>query len=327
MKKLQKHWEQKSERPLVSIIVPVYNAAEYLNRCVDSILRQSYTKIELILVNDGSQDDSLRICRRYARQDSRVVVINKRNSGVSDSRNQGIARARGKYLQFVDSDDWLTRNATALLVQQAETQQCELVIAPFYRVIGRLMTVNGHIRTEEAITVEEFALQLMKAPANFYYGVMWNKLYRRDIIVQHGLRCDPAISWCEDFIFNLHYLCHVQRVYVLQEPMYYYVKRRDSLVGTELRNVNVYEMKREVFTHYRGFYEHLGLYEAHKGKINGFMLAVTADSLFRLPSGVLSKDEQEVFFADLVKQRPKREHKLLQRLWKEEDDACCENGS
>ena len=115
MKKLQKHWEQKSERPLVSIIVPVYNAAEYLNRCVDSILRQSYTKIELILVNDGSQDDSLRICRRYARQDSRVVVINKRNSGVSDSRNQGIARARGKYLQFVDSDDWLTRNATALL--------------------------------------------------------------------------------------------------------------------------------------------------------------------------------------------------------------------
>lgn len=288
---LQKQLEMNDKQPLVSIIVPVYNAAEFLARCVESILRQSYQHIQLILVNDGSSDDSLRICRRYARQDRRVVVLDKKNSGVSDSRNRGMALAQGKYLQFVDSDDWLTADATALLVQQAEAQQCELVIAPFYRVIGRLMTVNGHIRTEERITITEFAMQLMKAPANFYYGVMWNKLYRRDIIMAHGLQCDPTISWCEDFIFNLHYLHYVQHVYVLQQPMYYYVKRRDSLVGKELRSVNVYEMKREVFAHYRNFFEHLDLYEEHKGKINGFLLAVTTDSLFRLPSGMVGKAE------------------------------------
>lgn len=207
--------------PLVSIIVPVYNAAAYLERCVKSILQQTYAHIQLILVNDGSTDDSLAICRRYAKQDKRVVVLDKENTGVSDSRNHGIQRAEGAYVQFVDSDDWLVPNATELLVQKAEEMQCQLVIAPFYRVLGRVVIVNGHIREEKKISLQAFALQLMKAPANFYYGVMWNKLYRRDLIVEWNIRCAPDIQWCEDFIFNLHYLQHVQQVYVLQQPIYY----------------------------------------------------------------------------------------------------------
>lgn len=284
------------QEPLVSVIVPVYNGAEYLERCVNSVLQQTYRKIQLILVNDGSTDNSLQICRRYAKQDSRVVVIDKANSGVSDSRNRGIARAEGVYLQFVDCDDWLVPTATASLVQAAEAQQCQLVIAPFYRVVGRMVIVNGHIREEQRISLREFALQLIKAPANFYYGVMWNKLYRHDLIREWRLQCDPSMQWCEDFIFNLHYLEHVQQIYVLQQPVYYYVKRRDSLVGSELRSGNLYEMKREVFTHYRHFYEAVGLYEANKGRVNGFMLAVTMDSLFRLPTGILEPNEEEVLW-------------------------------
>lgn len=294
--------------PLVTIIVPVYNAAAYLERCVKSILQQTYAHIQLILVNDGSTDDSLAICQRYAKQDERVVVLDKENSGVSDSRNRGIQRAEGVYVQFVDSDDWLVPNATELLVQKAEEMQCQLVIAPFYRVLGRVVIVNGHIREEKKISLQAFALQLMKAPANFYYGVMWNKLYRRDLIVEWNIRCAPDIQWCEDFIFNLHYLQHVQQVYVLQQPIYYYVKRRDSLVRTELRSSNLYEMKREVFVHYRNFYESIGLYEAHRGKINSFMLAVTTDSLFRLPTGILEQNEEEVVLYEFGGQ--KERHKL-----------------
>lgn len=296
--------------PLVSMIIPVYNAAAYLKRCVDSVLQQTYEQIQVILVNDGSTDDSLAICQHYAKQDSRVVVLDKENSGVSDSRNRGIQRAEGTYVQFVDSDDWLVPNATELLVQKAEEAQCQLVIAPFYRVLGRMVIVNGHIREEKKISLQEFALQLMKAPANFYYGVMWNKLYRRDLIVEWKIRCAPEIQWCEDFIFNLHYLQHVQQVYVLQQPIYYYVKRRDSLVSTELRSSKLYEMKREVFVHYRGFYESIGLYEAHKGKINSFMLAVTTDSLFRLPAGILEQNEEEVVLYEFGGQKERTRHKL-----------------
>ena len=284
--------------PLVSIIVPVYNAEAYLERCVRSILQQTYENIELILVNDGSTDNSLAACQQFAAEDARVIVIDKPNGGVSDSRNCGIAKARGKYLQFADSDDWLAPEATALLVQRAEQSKCEFVIAPFYRVIERILLVNGHIKEDGKYTIAEFALEMMKAPANFYYGVMWNKLYRRDIVRENNLQCNPEISWCEDFIFNLQYLCYVKHVYVLQEPIYYYFKRRNSLVATEMRSSNIYEVKRTVFRYYKAFYEAIGLYDDYKGRVNMYMFSVAADSLFRLPVGRIDKDDEEIIFKE-----------------------------
>ena len=107
-------------RHMVSIIVPVYNAEQYLRRCVDSILNQEYTDFEVFLVNDGSTDSSGDICEEYGNKDTRVIVIQKENTGVSDSRNLALDRARGKYLQFLDSDDWITPDATRLFVRAAE---------------------------------------------------------------------------------------------------------------------------------------------------------------------------------------------------------------
>lgn len=121
-------------KPTVSIIVPVHNAEKFLNRCVDSILGQEYRDFELILVDDGSRDMSGSICDAGAEDVmKRVVVIHKENSGVSDTRNQGIERAKGTYLQFVDSDDWLTPDATKLMVRAAEEHGCDMVISDFYR--------------------------------------------------------------------------------------------------------------------------------------------------------------------------------------------------
>ena len=97
--------------PFVSLIIPVYNAEKYLRRCLNSAMEQTFQDMEIIVVNDGSQDTSLKICREYAKMDRRFRVINKENTGVSDSRNQAIETARGEYLQFMDSDDWLTPDA------------------------------------------------------------------------------------------------------------------------------------------------------------------------------------------------------------------------
>ena len=123
-------------QPAVSIIVPVYNAETTLRHCVDSILSQEFTDFELLLVDDGSQDSSGSICEEYAGRDARVRVIHQENSGVSAARNNALDRARGEYLQFLDSDDWITPDATRLLVRTAREHQCDLVIADFYRVIG-----------------------------------------------------------------------------------------------------------------------------------------------------------------------------------------------
>lgn len=129
--------------PKVSIIVPVYNAEKSLARCVDSILNQEFRDFELILMDDGSKDRSGEICDGYARADARVVVVHKENTGVSDTRNQAIARARGTFLQFVDSDDWLTADATKLMVRAAEETGCDMVIADFYRVSERWCRRRG----------------------------------------------------------------------------------------------------------------------------------------------------------------------------------------
>ena len=108
-------------KPMVSIIVPVYNAQDFIERCVGSILQQEYTNFELLLLDDGSTDRSGEICDRYAETDKRVCVIHKENSGVSDTRNLALDRAKGNYIQFVDSDDWIASDATRLFVETAES--------------------------------------------------------------------------------------------------------------------------------------------------------------------------------------------------------------
>ena len=241
--------------PTVSIIVPVYNAEKSIKRCVDSILGQEYTDFELILVNDGSTDTSGAICDAYAARDSRVHVIHKANTGVSDTRNTAINSATGKYLQFLDSDDWITSDATKLLVRTATEYNCDLVIADFYRVVGEKVSHKGSIEEEQVLTKEEFAAQMMKNPADFYYGVLWNKLYRRDLIEQYSLRMDTSVSWCEDFLFNLEYLRHAEVFFALQTPIYYYVKTKGSLVSQSMSLSRTIKMKFMVFEYYNNFYK------------------------------------------------------------------------
>ena len=242
-------------KPAVSIIVPVYNGEKTLERCVDSVLKQEYEDFELFLVNDGSTDKTREICDRYAASDERVLVIHKENSGVSESRNMAIAQAHGEYLQFLDCDDWITPDATKLLVRAAREEQADLVIADFYRVIGERLSHKGDIGIDGVMDQEAFVGCMMEKPADFYYGVLWNKLYRRDIIQEHQLQMNPEINWCEDFMFNLEYIRHAESFFALQVPIYYYLKRRGSLVSQGASITNTVRMKSNIFEYYNEFYK------------------------------------------------------------------------
>ena len=284
--------------PTVSIIVPVYNAKNYLQRCIDSILHQEYTDYELFLVDDGSTDGSGDICDAYAAADARITVIHKENTGVSDSRNLAISQARGTYLQFLDSDDWITPDATKLFVRAAAEHDCDLVIADFYRVIGDRVAHKGDIEKDGLLSLEEFAGFMMENPADFYYGVLWNKLFKREIIVQHGLSMDKTISWCEDFMFNLEYLRHVKTVYALRVPVYYYVKTKGSLVSQGLSLTKTIKMKRMVFEYYHDFYKSVLTeedYEKNRLYVYRFLLAAAGDGAVPLsifPGAVRLGDER-----------------------------------
>ena len=310
--------------PKVSIIVPVYNAEKSLARCVDSILNQEYRDFELLLMDDGSKDQSGAICDAYAQADARVVVVHKENSGVSDTRNQGIERAQGTYLQFVDSDDWLTPDATKLMVRAAEETGCDMVIADFYRVAGEMVSRKGDIDADHVIGREEFASFMMENPADYYYGVLWNKLYRRDIINAHQIRMDANISWCEDFMFNLEYVRYASSFYALRTPVYYYVKTKGSLVNQKISFSKTVEMKLMMFECYNDFYKHVldeAAYEKKRLQVYRFLVDAAKDG-FVFPASIpgtqklgeeRSQALQEVISDDGIIVEKYRDRKLLER--------------
>ena len=266
--------------PTVSIIVPVYNAKATISRCIESIINQEYRDFELLLIDDGSIDSSGTICDRYAAEDSRIRLIHKENTGVSETRNMALDLACGTYLQFLDSDDWITPNATRLFVEEAERYHCDMVISDFYRVVGKRVAHKGDIDDDCVLTQEEFSAHMLQNPADFYYGVLWNKLYRRDIVEKYHLRMNPQISWCEDFMFNLEYIRHAEVFYALQVPVYYYVKTKGSLASQGMSISKTIKMKLMVFEYYNNFYKHVldeEDYEKNRLQVYRFLVDAAGD--------------------------------------------------
>lgn len=200
---------------LISIIVPVYNAERTLHRCVTSLVEQSYPNIEILLVNDGSKDASLEMCRGYEQQDSRIRVIDKPNGGVSSARNAGLDVARGEYIMFCDSDDWVSPLWCEHLVRNHIPQNltvCEIAWG------GPDAETKDQQLSEEIIVERNRFLQF-----SFVMCPPWNKLFERNAIQKSDLRFSGDLRLGEDLIFVMEYLCNVQgQVRILPQRLYYY---------------------------------------------------------------------------------------------------------
>lgn len=286
--------------PLVSIIVPVYNAEENLARCIDSICKQTYQNLEIILLNDGSKDESLEICKQFAAQDARIVVIDKENSGVSATRNLGMQKATGKYLQFADADDSLQPRATELMVEKAEEYNTDMVIAHYNRIepprdmpklhpgkwgtfvqhtLEQVIDSDPKIQTfgfllEGYMDKKAFARGLMQEPATYYYSVMWNKLYRADIVREHAeVECNVDLNFSEDVYFNFAFIRHAERFYALATPVYNYIQNSDSLIH-HLDPVKLMSTRAELMTYYTNLYKEMGMYEKNKVRMYKYLFGV-----------------------------------------------------
>ena len=266
------------DSPLCSIIVPIYNSAIDLVPCLESIKHQKYKNLEILLVNDGSSDSSLEICRMYARLDPRIIIIDKENSGVSGTRNAAIERATGKYLQFVDADDYLDIHATRLMVETIEAAKADLLVSHYCSVApsGHIQ-VFGFLPPDTRMDKAQFARHLMEEPASFYYGVMWNKLYRRDIIMAHDIRCSEEFTWSEDMLFNLEYIRYAERFCSLRTPVYYYARQKKGSLSASVSPAKVLTTKASLFAYYKQLYIDLGLYDTYKLQIYKYLVAVAKD--------------------------------------------------
>ena len=211
----------------VTIIVPVYNTEKYLSRCLESIIQQTYKNLEILLINDGSTDESLNICRKYEKIDERISIINNINSGVSKSRNDGLEVATGEYIYFSDSDDFLERNAIEYMVNFCKEQVSDLLICGYYE------DIDGKREKKEwenrFISIEDAQNSILDP--NGVGGYLWNKFFKKDIIDAYHIRFDEKISIWEDLLFVMKYVSKCESIHILNKSIYTYCRRNDSAVS------------------------------------------------------------------------------------------------
>ncbi len=213
---------------VVSVIVPVYKVEPYLDRCVQSIVGQTYKNLEIILVDDGSTDNCPAMCDAWAAKDSRVRVIHKENGGLSSARNAGLEMATGAFLQFTDSDDWLEPEMIAYLVDLAERSEADVVRCGYFESYERDEPdcPVGESRCVHPDAADQI-IDLMND--GYLSGVVWNKLYRRTVV--GNVRYDPADGCSEDILYNFRVLSKTQKVVYGDKPLYHYAVRMDSITN------------------------------------------------------------------------------------------------
>lgn len=213
---------------MVSVIIPVYKVEKYLNKCIDSVLAQTYRDFELILVDDGSPDNCPKICDEYALKDNRIKVIHKENGGLSSARNAGIKVASGNYISFIDSDDTVRENFLERLVNGIENNDADLSATKLKKVFeDSNLNANQNFSNEtEIVTDKRFDYALTEEK---YAGFVTAMLFKRQIIANNNLLFDEEIFHGEDLPFTLEYLTHCKRVCFIDVGLYLYLIRGNSI--------------------------------------------------------------------------------------------------
>ena len=260
---------------LISVIMPVYNAEKTLARSAASVLSQTYSHLELILIDDGSKDSSLEICREIEKSDPRVRVLSQQNAGPAIARNAALEVMQGEFVVFADSDDFLVPDACEAMI--GAIGESELVIAHYFFDIGSTSSRRGLLKGTRLLSEQEFFRALVQRPGTFYFSALWNKLYRADLIRNAALRFDSFLSWGEDFAFNMEYYRSVcNSVSLLEKPVYHYVKNPGSTsIRTLIHVVHSCKIKWRLYQHFKSLYVEKGLYHLHRPKIWRYIWNVT----------------------------------------------------
>lgn len=226
-------------KPKISVIVPIYNVGKFLDKCVSSLIIQTYDNLEIILVNDGSTDNSLAICRHFESIDSRVCVIDQQNKGLVGARKAGVIQSKGDYITYVDGDDWVEPCIYERFIDSVIDYGVDVVIAAHWEDLPnhseRLQNTipAGYYQSD---TLSESVYQRMLCTENFsqfgIFSYVWGKLYKRELLLHHQLKVDDGIHIGEDAACLYPLLLDANSVYISDEAFYHYRQRTDSLIKT-----------------------------------------------------------------------------------------------
>lgn len=242
---------------LISVIVPVYNVEKYLEKCIQSILNQEYTELEIILVDDGSKDNSGKICDDYAKKDNRIKVIHKENGGLSDARNAGLKIALGEYIGFVDSDDYIDTDMYLTLYQLIENNNADISIVSFREFMnGKMIDVKESKSLEIMSKIEGIKELLLDNKIQSY---AWNKLFKKELFKDIEF---PTGKNFEDIATTLLLFEKTEKIVRMEEPKYNYLRRSDSIIG--IKNYKTYsdyiDVIMDKYKYLKGKYEEINKY-------------------------------------------------------------------
>lgn len=248
---------------LISILMPVYNGQEYLEETVLSILNQSYKEFELIIINDGSSDNTKVICDNLEKIDKRIKIIHKENTGVSHTRNIALDNASGEYIAFIDSDDSVYKDYLKILLSSMEKSNGQLSVCGFKE---RKISANGQVEDlskvfypKEVIAIEEMKDLIMDFGNSGLLNPLWNKLYSREIIEKNNIRFKEDVKTGEDFIFNLQYFRKIKNICFSKEELYYYIRRNNNSITYQYID-NMYEKGLEIHSLLENFLKDMNFY-------------------------------------------------------------------
>lgn len=220
----------KSDVPAISVIIPVYNARQYLDGCVVSVLGQTFANFELLLIDDGSTDGSGQLCDNYAGQDARVRVFHKKNAGVSSSRNLGLSMAKGEWISFVDADDKLADNFYESLYATAQKSEADVVLCDFFLDYG-----GNTIKYTAAPSVADGKIEYVRAYMTKAWTVIWNMIAKKELYHANGLNFPENISFAEDYMVAVKLFLYATGIQKVDEALYYYNRANSS---SALRNMS-----------------------------------------------------------------------------------------
>ncbi len=313
--------------PLVSIIVPVYNALPHLENCIRSLAAQTWENIEILLIDDGSRDDSLALCRQYAAGDERIRVLSHENCGPSQTRNRGLQEAKGDYIVFSDADDIMEPDAVERMLAAAQQHHAQLVIGAYGRFHndGESDFSTHRITPYSAALLEgsrDLALLFTEARTSLAGVSIWAKLYDAHIIREHGITFPEGVSYEEDCCFNLQYYRHVEQAVALRHTVYHYRQ-----VPTSLSKVYRPDTIPQLLNGYQRRCEYLTAVGADelRPRLNAIMLIVFGNTCKKIAlSGMNSGEKRNAYAAlaedkqvqQIVHSAPPTGEKLLRLLAK-----------
>ena len=260
---------------MVSIIVPIYNIEGYIRECIDSILAQTYSDFELILVDDGSPDNCGRICDEYAEKDVRIKVIHKENGGLTSARNAGLSVAKGDWIMHVDGDDWIEPDMIESLIEAANATEADLVFGDF-------MKYGPYAGNHKLPTWSIDKKDSMSRYIAYMMTTIWGSIAKRSLYTEHCLKSPDGVSYCEDFHLIVR-LCHfAKKIVNVHRPFYHYRYRPTSIMSNMSRKTEADEQW--VYQDTIRFFKEQGVYEDYR-KVMSWRVLKSAQELLLDPTG------------------------------------------